>query len=159
MTYEITTNPTLSPSTAPRILTFLSSFYETSDTESQHDAYVEYFTRDATLHMGPKRAVGTEEIRQLRLGLWTHVASRKHTTVKVFFGGEHEVMLYGIVRYVLRQGDGGEVEVPWAGRVVFDGVKEGQELRMKFYQVYLVSFLSWFYSAAKRDGEESEELM
>ena len=44
-------------------------------------------------------------------------------------------MLYGTVRYILRADTGNEVEVPWAGRVVFsleDGVK------MKFYQVYLV---------------------
>ncbi|KAL3461510.1 hypothetical protein BJX64DRAFT_289304 [Aspergillus heterothallicus] len=137
MSYEITASQPLSPEGAPRILSFLSSFYQTSDTEAQHDAYVDYFTPDATLHMGPKTAVGAEEIRKLRLGLWTHVASRKHTPVKVFFGGEDEVMLYGIVRYVLRQGDGGEIEVPWAGRVVFDGFREGGELKMKFYQVYL----------------------
>lgn len=44
-------------------------------------------------------------------------------------------MLYGTVRYILRADTENEVEVPWAGRVVFsleDGVK------MKFYQVYLV---------------------
>ncbi|KAL2848108.1 hypothetical protein BJY01DRAFT_163053 [Aspergillus pseudoustus] len=151
MSYEITPSQSLSPQTAPRILSFLSSFYQTSDTESQHNAYVDYFTPDATLHMGPKTAVGTEEIRELRLGLWTHVVSRKHTPVKVFFGGEDEVMLYGIVRYVLRQGDGGEVEVPWAGRVIFDGVKEEEELRMKFYQVYLASLLFFSVQGRLRD--------
>lgn len=49
-------------------------------------------------------------------------------------------MLYGTVRYVLRSSPEGEVEVEWAGRVVFD-FAEG--VRMKFYQVYLVGFLEY----------------
>lgn len=44
-------------------------------------------------------------------------------------------MLYGTVKYTLRANPEGPVEVPWAGRVVF-----GEEGKMKFYQVYLVSF-------------------
>ena len=47
-------------------------------------------------------------------------------------------MLYGTVRYVLRKdveaGKEDEIEVPWAGRVVFDEKVE----KMRFYQVYLV---------------------
>lgn len=54
-------------------------------------------------------------------------------------------MLYGTVRYVLKAEPGKEVEVPWAGRVAFD---DGDELKMKFYQVYLVGFVS----RALRDG-------
>ena len=62
MTYEITTNPSLTPSTPIRdqILTFLSNFYQTSDTESEHDKYVSSFTPDATLVMGSKRAVASD---------------------------------------------------------------------------------------------------
>lgn len=136
MSYEITTSPTNTPSTAPPILKFLSTFYQTSDTESGHEQYVASFTDDATLIMGSKKAVGHDEIRTLRHGLWTHVASRRHYPTKVFFGGEDEVMLYGTVRYVLRaDAEGNEVEVPWAGRVVF--AVDGGEVRMRFYQVYL----------------------
>jgi hypothetical protein len=47
-------------------------------------------------------------------------------------------MLYGTVRYVLKADPGNEVEVPWAGRVVFGDEWKG--LKMRFYQVYLVSF-------------------
>lgn len=48
-------------------------------------------------------------------------------------------MLYGTAKFVLRaDADKQEVEVPWAGRVVFG---EGEELKMRFYQVYLVSVL------------------
>jgi hypothetical protein len=54
-------------------------------------------------------------------------------------------MLYGTVRYVLKAEPGKEVEVPWAGRVVFD---DAEELKMKFYQVYLVGS-----SLALRDGD------
>lgn len=79
------------------------------------------------------------EIRTLRHGLWTHVASRRHYPTKVFFGADDEVMLYGTVRYVLRaDSEGKEVEVPWAGRVVFS-LDEG--VKMRFYQVYLVCLL------------------
>ncbi|BCR84109.1 uncharacterized protein ACHE_11511A [Aspergillus chevalieri] len=136
MSYEIISNPSVSPQTTSRILSFLSAFYQTSDTESAHDRYVSSFTDDATLIMGSKKAVGRDEIRTLRHGLWTHVASRKHAPTKVFFGGEDEVMLYGTVQYVLRaDAEKNEVEVPWAGRVVF--AIDGEEVRMKFYQVYL----------------------
>lgn len=82
------------------------------------------------------------EIRTLRHGLWTHVASRRHYPTKVFFGADDEVMLYGSVRYVLRaDSEGNEVEVPWAGRVVFS-LDEG--VKMRFYQVYLVCLFSAF---------------
>lgn len=62
MSYTITTTPPLTPGsqkTTP-ILNFLSNFYQTSDTESQHDKYVASFTPDATLIMGSRRAVGTD---------------------------------------------------------------------------------------------------
>lgn len=80
------------------------------------------------------------EIRTLRHGLWTHVLRRKHVPKTVAFVNDTELMLYGVVRYVLRSGDGEEVEVPWGGRVVFGDGKDGQGLRMRFYQVYLVCF-------------------
>lgn len=48
-------------------------------------------------------------------------------------------MLYGTVKYVLKSDPEGEVEVQWAGQVVFD-FAEG--VRMRFYQVYLVSLFS-----------------
>ncbi|KAI9375726.1 hypothetical protein BJX61DRAFT_539597 [Aspergillus egyptiacus] len=138
MSYKISTSASLSPTTSTALVSFMESFYAISDTESQHDAYVDSFTPDATLIMGPKTAHGADEIRALRHGLWTHVASRKHFPERIYFGGDNELMLYGSVRYVLRRDPGNEVEVPWAGRVVFD-VKEGGEggVKMRFYQVYL----------------------
>ncbi|PLB35681.1 uncharacterized protein BDW47DRAFT_109981 [Aspergillus candidus] len=137
MSYNITLNPAFSPSpeSTSAMTSFLESFYATSDTESAHDKYPSYFTDDATLIMGSKVAKGSQEILTLRHNLWTHVASRKHSPTKVFFGGPRELMLYGTARFVLRaDADKQEVEVPWAGRVVFG---EGEELKMRFYQVYL----------------------
>lgn len=56
----------------------------------------------------------------------------------MFFGADDEVMLYGTVKYVLKaDAEGKEVEVPWAGRVVFD-LGSGKDVKMKFYHVYLV---------------------
>lgn len=74
-------------------------------------------------------------IRTLRHGLWTHVASRKHTPTRIFFSGNNEIMLYGGVNYRLKANPENDVYVPWAGRVVFnlDG-----DVKMQFYQVYLV---------------------
>lgn len=62
MSYEITTDDSLSPSTKPQILSFLSAFYQTSDTESAHAKYVSNFTSDATLIMGAKKATGSDGI-------------------------------------------------------------------------------------------------
>ncbi|EAW08202.1 uncharacterized protein ACLA_029300 [Aspergillus clavatus NRRL 1] len=98
MTYQITTDPTLLPPNAQPMISFMESFYQTSDTEAWHDKYVASFTDDATLIMGPKVATGADEIRALRHGLWTHVAARKHAPSKIFFGGPRELMLYGTVK-------------------------------------------------------------
>lgn len=62
MSYKITHDATLSPSTASTKIQFLESFYATSDTESKHEEYVENFTPDATLIMGPKMANGSDGI-------------------------------------------------------------------------------------------------
>jgi hypothetical protein len=56
-------------------------------------------------------------------------------------------MLYGGVHYRLKANPESEVYVPWAGRVVFAAEKEGEGIKMRFYQVYLVSWsLFWFLS-------------
>ncbi|KAL4965890.1 uncharacterized protein BDV14DRAFT_199661 [Aspergillus stella-maris] len=134
MAYNITSNSTLAPPNGKEMISFMEKFYSISDDETQHDAYVDSFTDDATLIMGPKTAKGKDEILPLRHGLWTHVARRKHTPRKIFFGGEDELMLYGTVKYVLKKDveSGTETEVEWAGRVLF-----GEGGKMRFYQVYL----------------------
>ncbi|KAL2074786.1 hypothetical protein VTL71DRAFT_8565 [Oculimacula yallundae] len=117
------------------IRAFFETFYKTSDTPDAHDAYADSFTEDADFVMASKRARGREEILAIREGMWTTVSSRLHTPVKIFpFGsGADELMLYGTVKYVLKDGRGTEVE--WAARAKMAKV-EG-EWKMAFYQVYL----------------------
>jgi hypothetical protein len=44
------------------IKAFFEEFYKTSDTPDAHDKYADFFTRDATLVMASKKAVGREGI-------------------------------------------------------------------------------------------------
>lgn len=80
----------------------------------------------------------------LRKGLWSGpVKTRLHTVEKIYGWNEEgkEVMLFGNVRYGLVNGK--EVVVEWAGRAEL--VFEGEEVKMGFYQVYLVCFsFLWF---------------
>ena len=78
------------------------------------------------------------EILRTRQAMWSAVSSRKHTPVKIFpFGnGAHEYMLYGVVQYLFKAGE--QAEVDWAARVVLAEVNG--IWKMKYYQVYLVSF-------------------
>ena len=77
------------------------------------------------------------EILALRKSLWEKVQSRKHYPVKIFpFGpNSNEVMIYGTVDYVLK--GGGKSSVGWAARAIL--TKDGDAVKMQYYQVYLVS--------------------
>ena len=57
----------------PRIIPFFEKFYATSDSPSEqsHKDYVDAMTKDGTLIMGTKKAVGAEELMTLRKGLWS----------------------------------------------------------------------------------------
>lgn len=184
MSYQIAYDTARAPPRGAALVAFMEDFYRTSDTESLHDKYVQSFTEDATLIMGPKEAKGASgmvlsdsrpyyrrsytvdsdpgfhsdaeyistlgctaanktnsitEILPLRHGLWTHVASRRHTPTQIYFGGDDEIMLYGGVNYRLKANPDNDVYVPWAGRVVFAPQKGDEDIKMQFYQVYLVS--------------------
>lgn len=73
----------------------------------------------------------------MRKGMWEKVSKRHHVPTKIFPFGAHadEVMIYGTVDYTLKAG--GQVSVDWAARARM--AKEDGELKMDFYQVYLVS--------------------
>ncbi|KAH7360576.1 hypothetical protein BKA65DRAFT_188723 [Rhexocercosporidium sp. MPI-PUGE-AT-0058] len=117
------------------IRAFFEEFYKTSDTPDAHDRYADSFTADADFIMASKRARGRDEILALRKGMWATVASRLHTPVKIFpFGsGADELMLFGTVKYELK--DGRKAEVEWAARAKM--AKVDGEWKMGFYQVYL----------------------
>ncbi|KAF1353892.1 hypothetical protein BDV97DRAFT_291349 [Delphinella strobiligena] len=124
----------------PAYKQFFERFYQISDTPDAHEEYSKQFTSNADLTMASKKAKGTDEILAVRKGMWEKVASRKHQPLKIFpFGStSDEVMLYGNVNYVLK--DGKQASVPWAARAHL--VKEGGAVKMDFYQVYLVSHIS-----------------
>lgn len=122
----------------PRIVSFFERFYAVSDDPDAHEEYAQSFTPDADFTMGTRKVAGYKDILALRHGLWSGpVETRKHTLHKIFpFGPDaHEVMLYGSVDYRLKNGK--HVSVDWAGRAVL--AEHQGELRMNFYQVYLVS--------------------
>lgn len=78
-----------------------------------------------------------QAIIKMRHGMWEKVAKRSHKPKQLYaFGsGSDDIMLFGDVDYVLKDGKGTNVE--WAARAHFS-TAEG-ELKMDFYQVYLVS--------------------
>lgn len=82
-----------------------------------------------------------KEILAIRQGLWEKVSNRAHFPEKVYpFGANSdEVMLYGTVNYELK--DGRKATVDWAARAHM--IKEEGQVKMDFYQVYLVSTLHY----------------
>lgn len=92
----------------------------------------------------------------MRHAMWSAVSSRHHHPAQIYaFGAKNrEVMIHGTVEFEFK--DGRKGTVPWAARARFpdssnDGVEE--ELKMEFYQVYLVRQCSWSFDPGfLRDG-------
>lgn len=87
-------------------------------------------------------AVGPDagsEITTTRHGMWSTVASRKHSVPKIFPFGSNpdEFMLYGTVALGLKNGT--ETELEWAGRAHVVKSSTDGKWRMNYYQIYLVS--------------------
>lgn len=80
--------------------------------------------------------------------MWEKVAKRSHTPKKIYpFGpGSDEVMLFGTVDYELK--DGKKASVDWSARAHF--AQEDGELKMDFYQVYLVGFPGYLRRGLRR---------
>ena len=70
--------------------------------------------------------------------MWEKVAKRSHKPIQIYaFGaGSDDVMLHGTVDYVLK--DERKTSTTWGARAHF--AKEDGELKMDFYQVFLVHF-------------------
>lgn len=70
--------------------------------------------------------------------MWSAVAGRYHTPIKVFpFGvNSEEFMLYGTVEYTFKDEGKGRASKDWAARAKL--TKVGGEWRLAEYQVYLV---------------------
>ncbi|TGJ87714.1 hypothetical protein E0Z10_g1030 [Xylaria hypoxylon] len=130
-----------------RVKKFISSFYEVSDDPSRNGEWVNYFTPDASLVMGDKKARGIRDIRTLRESMWEKIKSRRHKLDKVFPAAfalpEHEserqfeYMIYGSVDLELKGGE--KMAGQWAGRAVLRD-DEGR-LKYAFYQVYIHTYV------------------
>jgi hypothetical protein len=149
----------------PGIASFFESFYAVSDTAAAHEQYADHFTSDAKLIMASKETSGRDGKRtipskttihsipltqhnpagiiEMRHGMWEKVASRSHKPSMIYtFGkGGDDVMLHGTVDYELKDGKKAE-GIEWAARAKF-GSEHGN-LKMVFYQVYLVSLNDLF---------------
>lgn len=79
------------------------------------------------------------DILNFRKGMWEKVKKRSHTPIQIYaFGaGSDDVMLHGTVEYVLK--DDRKTDMAWAAKAHF--TQEDGELKMDFYQVFLVSQL------------------
>lgn len=125
----------------PAVKAFFEAFYAESDKPDAFESYAQnFFTSNASMITPTRKANGTAEIIETRKGMWTHVKSRKHTVHKVFPFGEDasEVMMQGTVEYGLKNGK--DLSQPWAGYAKLS--KEGGEVKMSYYQIYMVSALS-----------------
>ncbi|KAI1642590.1 hypothetical protein F4815DRAFT_461574 [Daldinia loculata] len=129
-----------------KVKNFISQFYAISDDRSRDEDWVKSFLPDATVIIGDKMAVGTENIRQMRKGMWEGVQTRKHKPLTVYPAtfypetayneGEKPVIQYMIEGTLVSIGEKLETrEITWAARAI---LKEEQgELKYKLYQVYL----------------------
>lgn len=76
----------------------------------------------------------TIDILKLREGMWSAVASRKHTYT--YYGSPDKpdtYLLEGEVTYGFKAG--GEGTVKWVAKAEFEG--DGPERQLRFYQVFL----------------------
>ncbi|KAI1659560.1 hypothetical protein F4813DRAFT_336873 [Daldinia decipiens] len=129
-----------------KVKNFISQFYAISDDRSRNEDWVKSFLPDATIIIGDKMAVGTENIRHLRKGMWEGVQARKHRPLAVYPAvfypetaydeGEKPAIQYMIEGTLISTGEKLETrEITWAARAI---LKEEQgELKYKLYQVYL----------------------
>ncbi|KAI1170745.1 hypothetical protein F4777DRAFT_568222 [Nemania sp. FL0916] len=124
-----------------KLTDFISSFYAISDDPSRNAEWVDYFAPDALVVIADKKAKGTEEIREMREGMWATVTARRHVLGKVFpavfdFHTEPpqlEYMLHGSVEQELKIG--GKLAGDWAAHAVVR--EEGGRLKYELYHVYI----------------------
>jgi hypothetical protein len=126
---------------------FIRNFYAASDVgPAGHKEYVNFYTPDTLLVMGPTEFEGQEGVLRFREAGWKDVATRKHTVKGTFIDAKSspmtinavpQVMLYGTVDYGMKDGTSKD-GIEWAARMHLVKTEKG-DLKLKFYQVYIVS--------------------
>ncbi|TXT15110.1 uncharacterized protein COLE_01303 [Cutaneotrichosporon oleaginosum] len=126
---------------SPKISSLVQRLYSASDVgPAGHQHYVDLYAPDATLVMGPATFHGHDGILGWRQKGWEAVAGRTHICQGVFAGkNPNEVMMHGTVAYDMKDGTRKE-GIEWAARLLTDG---GDEPKIKFYQVFIVSGAKW----------------
>ncbi|ANB13114.1 hypothetical protein AWJ20_1395 [Sugiyamaella lignohabitans] len=135
--YPITFPNSYSNTTVER---FLSNFYRVSDEKpsADHDPYVDEFTSDAYLKIGPNEALGHADIGKLRENIWAVISGRKHRVFQVFpFSKDsdevQELAIYGDVDYT--NADGSTFSVEWTARFVLS--VKGDVVKATDYRVFV----------------------
>ncbi|KAK9449448.1 uncharacterized protein V1518DRAFT_433027 [Limtongia smithiae] len=130
--------------TDPKVEAFLTKFYQISDTPTANAEYVDQFTDDATLIMGLKTAIGDKNIRTLRESMWGAIVGRHHVLTQVFpfqtveqASELGQYALTGTVEFTLKNEK--KVSVSWGAKMDLLRGKEGEQPKIKFYQVYVDS--------------------
>ncbi|KZO89792.1 hypothetical protein CALVIDRAFT_32020 [Calocera viscosa TUFC12733] len=119
---------------------FFKHYYEVSDDPNALEEWVNLYTDDATVIMGPVPSIGTKNVTQLRQkildGFRTAFKSMDHKCDNVYYlsGDLNEVMLHGRIDYFLLNGKE-LIDVPWAVKARFRVVDD--KLRMSYYEVFM----------------------
>jgi len=119
---------------------FFKHYYEVSDDSKALDEWVDLYTDDAIVIMGPVPTVGAKKITQLRekilAGFGTAYSRMDHKCDNVYYlaGDPNEVMLHGRIDYFLLNGKE-LLDVPWAVKARFR-VVDGK-LKMSYYEVFI----------------------
>lgn len=130
-----------------KLADFIVEFYAASDTrppaseDTGHDRYVDFFTKDAQVHIR-KDAHGHKELFPFRRGMWENIATREHTIYQVYpftssQDNQQELVVRGNVRMVTEK-EGNEISSEWTARMVFEPNPSGaNDYRMEEYKVYM----------------------
>ncbi|OLN93904.1 hypothetical protein CCHL11_03369 [Colletotrichum chlorophyti] len=114
----------------------IRDFYRTSDNRDLNERWLQFFTPDAKVRVGPQAAETHENIRNLRAEMWSSVSARKHWITSAIGsrteGVVHVMMKGGVKRRGL---DGVDAAFSWAGSA--EWVKHDGEWRMGAYRVWL----------------------
>ncbi|KAM0334301.1 hypothetical protein ACHAQA_001324 [Verticillium albo-atrum] len=128
----------LGPVLQRQIVQTIQDFYRVSDDPESNEAWLNFFTEDATAILGGTGVQGTDAIRKFRTGMWAGVKARSHWVNSAYVGKVEEakvqIMLDGAVRRISL--DNETALLTWAGRAVWEK-QAGGAWKMSFYRVWL----------------------
>lgn len=123
--------------TDPAVKSFIERYYAVSNDADVHDDYAGLFTSNGEFSMNEKKATGTQQIRDLRKGIWSHVPGRDHSPVQIYTHGDDQMdlMILGEVSY--KHHHGHETAADWAAKMKLQ--KENGEIKVAKYHIIVDS--------------------